>query len=798
MITVSEEETASTSNSSPPWELIETKPFGKLTILIDSSDITYLRIRKSFAFIFALILPIIFGALVSFVNISSNPLAFQLSTIMMGLLFCFYGILRRSKLEAAILNFPIAALSFGIMLLLNYLTNGWYISPYMVFSLLTLNNGPITVFLQKLKNLGISNTIISLVEILSYLFIAIDVLFLFILGLFIGPLITALFTRYRENNHKINAKTIILKSLAVATAIILLISISFSYITISKFSEGTAYLMDATTEFQFLTDSTSDLTALFQLNFSKVDITNPQFRNQLYTALQNVKTYLQKSYNAYLHVQKNYLAQALVSYLLPKTVNLDQTTAINVKNILKFVDILRLLINVVDSTPTFIENFVILFDNVNKTLTFIENETTSLTGSTTLNSAFMLITQGTSGNSNDLSYSPTFKQHLQNLTDAINALTSENQTLTNTINDISHILSNVFINRNPNKTNSVSAFIQPFEQGLPAFFTAITVLPNTINATYLIVLGLKNLLQNNFNQTLEWLQAAENDISNANTTLSTIDTNSLSGTLDNEIFPFGAFVEYINDFISVLDTFIIANDNLANLYDAMNSTLVLLDSINFVQSSIGNNPTWNQIFLKLNVTNEHLNNFQYYREKTSNLTKTYLNKDYGSLTDLVAPQWEEFNTALEKIQENTTDLPQLVTAFHYTINSTYHISLGLDNLELSLNNSAAIDNVSFISLNTTTYSTNNLTTAQMEINTSYDLLFNITFLSSESLDTWLGILKNNGNKSLYGIAQETLEVITTLSVTPQPAFNTAKTQALTSINKTKVEMENIQFSNVFK
>ena len=333
---------------------------------------------------------------------------------------------------------------------------------------------------------------------------------------------------------------------------------------------------------------------------------------------------------------------------------------------------------------------------------------------------------------------------------------------------------------------------------MPAFFTAITVLPNTINATYLIVLGLKNLLQNNFNHTLEWLQAAKNVISNANTTLSTIDTNSLSGTLDDEIFPFGAFVEYINDFISVLDTFIIANDNLANLYDEMNSTLLLLDSINFVQSSIGNDPTWNQIFSKLDVTNEHLNNFQYYREKTSNLTKTYLNKDYGSLTDLVAPQWEQFNTALEKIQENTTDLPQLVTAFHYTINSTYHISLGLDNLELSLNNSAATDNVSFISLNTTTYSTNNLTTAQMEINTSYDLLFNITFLSSESLDTWLGILKNNGNKSLYGIAQQTLDVIAVLSVTPQPSFNTAKTQALTSINETKVEMENIQFSNVFK
>ncbi len=759
------------------------------SVIIDRSHPYRPRIKFLPSLGLSLLVPILFAFILSLTGLINDPIVFQLSAIVMAILFCLHGILRRSKLEAVFLNLPIAIIDYLIMYGLHIVTGGWFLHPYGIFGSLTGPNGPITDILNNPDVNQLSGGIVPQIKQYAPLTTILDLIFVIIIALFIGFFVTALVTGFRNKEGEFSSVAIPFKIIAAFFFLVLIIIVPFTYSGLSKFVEGSSYVGAAVADFAFLATGTSGGgAALSQQNQNPlIDLTDPQFQQQLIAALKKANIHLTKAYQAYRHVQQNFLLIMILNNMGVQQIQIDQNTAINVKNIPQLLSITKVLADIAEAGPSLIYGLTNLYGGLDSALKIIQS-----TGTFAEIADLALIeTTRTYSQLNTSEYSNEFKTSLQKIILGVNNLTEAKTPILSATNEALQIANNVFIDLQQ-KPNTVKQMLETIKLGLPVLLDAAQAFPDFLNATYQVMLAMGDLAQNNFLGAGEWMRFANLDIFEANATIGQIDETNLPTIEEEGTLPFRATLEFTKDFINMLFYLTAGGVNMTGTLIGLNTTLSLLDDISFNSSQPSTDPTWAAISNSLSSTRLNLTDLRTNIETAANLTKVYQQKNYGALNDTVQPQWNQLDTVLSNMTGKVRDAEYLFNALEYTYNASYKFALGSEALNNSLITST--DNNTFATNPLTTQAEENYTQARNDAQQAYDLLQNAKFIDDTSKQTWLYILKDGGtNKSIYGLSTYALGIIESMK-TDNAVYSIGNTLLAQMLDK----MEAINFASIFK
>lgn len=698
------------------------KGLGKIVTIYHASNIVELSKKEAFvsfldtsegmviAFSLSIILPTLY-IIVLPLSFLDTMWGYLISLGVLAVLWNIYPLAKRSTRHAplAVVSALSSYLLIEIMIHYKFLLGG--INPWGIFNNISRQN-----LVGILKNQDIISDfgyeLFFGMELLQTIIPFFDSIFIIVIPFTVGVGLAGL---VEEFDLKWKSR-LVLKTFFLALLLIFILIIPLGYHAVAKGTEGTLHTSIGLINTYKL--FSPDYIANLEKNYPK-----------LLQLIESAQDHLGKASNSFIQFGENPLIAYVLPYLVPEVAGIPLA---NLGEILTLTDVLN------DSLQ-YVPNVLWAYFNLEQGFTQTFNVLKQSIGKI-----------GGGGAHVSAEYNISMLGALKAMQLGVNNLTKVENPLLNLISEVEERLDYPVF-------TEISDLMAELRIGLPILITALSSAIPWINSTYKMTLVLSDLYDLNFFP--EILEDAEKDF-NESMTIQDIDVESIPAVTT---LPLRELVNFSLNLHQVSQYYLYTVQNGTGLFQELNSTLSLIQQIDFSNASNIQEPLWLEIDRSLINTSIYLED-----------TKTSL----GQMRDLIESQEVTFEQ-LQVLNQFLVDLDvftseaydriiiteQYFDALNGTCQSVQAFSIGSNNLnqtlEAILQNSTTHDNF--------TNAEGNFSLCQssaVSANESLTAVYGQELLNESIIENWQKLLIGNvsdvNTNSIYMNAQKCLDLIDTL------------------------------------
>jgi hypothetical protein len=601
--------------------------------------------------------------------VRTNATLYQIEFILLAIMFCFTGILTRSKLRG-FLNFIPAFLSYlTIEILFQGLFDPPLANPYGTFNFIS---EPLS---QVVDNVNFDAELKELLQqVLQYLLV-IDLLFIWIIAFFGGFFASTVATGFWNKHGDFKFISVIAKMIAIPMAIIFLIVLPIILHAVSSVAAGGSYIAAGGTELALAFGITIGESGGTGAQDTPFDINNLDM-TKLREHSANAAKYFSQADVSLQQLKGNFIVGAIMSNLGTFSSDLEGYEDATV-----LLDVVGVLSEATYAIPDIFQGFKALQVGFENTFQIIGDEGPGGIGAT--NSQLNLKTNAI----NQVApYNPNFVVGLQNL-----AWAFDNFSLAWKNNETGHGLEKALF-----RASTISEFeeldkLVNLNEFVDAINTTVSILLSTkdailpfINGTYKTILGMKALGQNAFSEASDWISKGIENFSDSNRTLAAlarpkpVNLTINPGRSDETYIaiPIDGIVEIAGDLNNLLLSFGYGVKSGIDFFVEMDIIMKAMDDLDMSNAlAISNATFWNIVSTSV-VNAQSTFNFA-----SSNITEAgtkagiFVNKSYGEFLDpaFTDPDnsrpdafFRQIADLIVETQDNMTDFGHLLNAIGNT------------------------------------------------------------------------------------------------------------------------------------
>ncbi|MFX0122624.1 MAG: hypothetical protein ACFFAE_03245 [Candidatus Hodarchaeota archaeon] len=697
------------------------KGLGKITTIYYASNIVELSRKESFVsfldstegqiliFGLSIILPTVLIIILPIQVLDSMP-GYLISLGVLSILWCIFPIAKRSTRYAplAVISALGSYLIIEILIVLKLRVGG--INPWGIFSNISRQN-----LLTELKNQEIISElgyeVFLGIELLELIIPFLDSIFILLIPFSVGVGLSGLFM-ISKREWKSAA---VLRVIFAAIFLIAIIIIPLGYHALGKGSEGTLHASIGLIETaeMFTPPYIQELEANY---------------GELLELIASAQQHLEKANNSFEQFGQNPLIAFILPYLMPEVAGIPLED---------LPEILTLTGTLADTVP-YIPNILWGYNNLQ----------------TGLNQTFYLLQQTIENLPQPGGLGSEISQEYDiSMLIALRILQRGTNNLSFVESQILHLISEIQEKLDYSIFAEISNLLTELEIGLPILITIVNSSVPWINSTYKFTLALNDLYDLNFASNI--LIEAEKDY-NSSLDMQTIDLESLS---EDAVIPIRDLANFSLNMHRVSKYFMFSLKNASSMFQALNSTLLQIQGINFSNSSNILDRRWGEINQGLNNTSNYLVQTQTSLDNMSSIIAFQESFEFKELADLnqLLKNLEDFT---HSASERVDIVDQYVSALNGTFQSVRYFSLGSYSLNKTL--SEAVNGTGSFEPQTAIL---NFTLCQLEANKTHETLAGVRgrLLNESAVDNWQDLVRgnitDNNTNSIYMNAQHSLYLI---------------------------------------
>lgn len=573
----------------------------------------------------------------SFFDPESSPILAQIEMLIVIITLCLTGILTQSKLRSLI-TFPTAIIINAIF----YYLPMYFFNPFGLWLRFLGKDGAVEANLDKISSAIDADLSAVPLELLGWI---LDIAFLFLIFPLIAILFAALTTGI-SRNVALMPVTIVFKAITICLLLFLILTLPFAYMGIAKGTEGIAYLALGATA--ALDDSGLDLN---NLNLDQL-MENETALIQLTSSFSVANEYIEEASKSFDFVKYNFLATVLLDLL-------------GYSDMLELLDAIDVLYYSVDAAPGVLLGIYNLFQGLDQTFNALPSyvpPSTTIPASNLQQKAL----------STSAEYTNDFRIGLRYLQRAVGNFSTSINPLAEAISQLEELTKLSSVEGLEIDTTGITTMLEGFESALPLFLEIGDVLIDFINGTYMSVLAINSVGENDFIQARDWLEQSSAELANVTSNLD-FDTTGVWEPVMHAVNVFG-------DMTEILEHFVKGALSGTRTFLTLNNTLVVLNEVNVTRppgtDPGGNDLLWNGVNTGLADGRTYFDNLTAELLTAGDLATLYSAKNYGDLTSVFTPTFGLISNIINDYKGNMTQLDYLLTALDSTYKSYYSFSFG--------------------------------------------------------------------------------------------------------------------------
>ncbi|MFX0172396.1 MAG: hypothetical protein ACFE9L_10775 [Candidatus Hodarchaeota archaeon] len=663
------------------------------------------RIEGQFlVFSLSIILPIFFVLILPSWALDSM-LSYVITLSIFSILVCLYPLIKRS-IRYAPLSLISALISYFSIETMIHIGVFQGTNPWGIFNNISRQNLIGILRNQEFVRSAGQGVILGF-DLLQILIPFLDGIIIIFIPFTIGVSLTGIF-QISERKWK---SAMLLRTLFSALLLIFIIIIPLGYHALGKGTEGTLYASIGLVETAeiFSPEYLNNLDLIFQ---------------DLLRLIESAENHLTLASNSFRQFGNNPLIALILPYIIPNVAGIPLK---DLPNILTLTDVLA------DAVPHF---YPLSWAYYNLQLGF--NHSFLI-----LIQAMGKISEGGLGAQISPKYNSSMKDALTILQLGVNNLTDVQQPLLSLVRTVHQTLDySIFAD--------ISNVLTELEIGLPILVNTTNEIVPWINSTYKLTLVLEDLNEYNFESQL--LDDAEKDF-NASKELLNIEMGSFPD-IEDPLIPIQDLVNFILNLHQVTKYMMFSVRNATHMFQSLNQTLMLMDNINFSDTSNIDDPTWFDIDIALENTSTYLNAAQASLDNMSDVITAQEPLEFAGLNNLL--------NELEDFTKSTSDRFTLAEnyflALEQTYNAIYYFSLGTNSLNETMHAPIFISSAFNPSIANFTLCQESAYTTEAVLNATTTHLLNETAITNWK-NLVKGDIKNSSTISIYMNTQKCLDLI---------------------------------------
>ncbi|MHA1972115.1 MAG: hypothetical protein ACTSW1_03910, partial [Candidatus Hodarchaeales archaeon] len=477
------------------------------------------------------------------------------------ILACLFPIVKRSTRYAPLSLISLLA-SYLIIETLIHIRMLEAINPWGIFNNISRQNLIGILKSQEVVQAAVNPPLFMGIDFLGVLVPFLDIIILSIVPFTVAVSLAGLI----ENFDWSLKKRFIVKVFFVVLFTLSIITIPLTYHALAKGSEGTLQASIGLTE--------------------AIEIFDPKYMEDLENNYQELlglidsaRWHLLKSSNSFMQFSQNPLIAYLLPYFIPNVSGIPLEDLPGILNITSALgNSLTYFPNILWSISNFQEGF-------NLTLDILQDTMSNINSSGVAASVMQ-------------NYNVTMREALSVINRGLNNLSYAQGPLLELISQIHSSL-------NYSIFGEITAFLQEMEIALPVLTTVIANFVPWINSTYKLSLALQDLYENsNFHSDL--LDDAKKEFNSTRELLS-IELENLPPKSEENFIPIHDLVTFSINLYNISQYYVYSVDNASLMFQELNSTLSIVQSLDLSNSSNIEDPKWSAISEGLDNTGDFLN-----------------------------------------------------------------------------------------------------------------------------------------------------------------------------------------------
>ncbi|NHJ02570.1 MAG: hypothetical protein EAX86_10570 [Candidatus Heimdallarchaeota archaeon] len=668
---------------------------------------------KALIFSLSIILPS-FLIIILPIDLLDDALNYIIVLSLLSILWCIYPIAKRSIRHAplSILSMLISYLTIELLIHLGLIRGG--LNPWGIFNNISRQN--LVGILQGqdlISDLG--GPVFLGIEILQFIIPFFDFLIMIFIPFTIGIGVTGIFSKY-EIDWKAG---IALRIFFMGIFLIFILILPLGYHALGKGTEGTLHT------------SIGLLKTVEMFSPEYIDNLEENYEELLQT-IASAQYHLSKAGNSFQQFGDN----PLIAYILPLVI--PEIAGIPFQDLPEILTLTRILADSIPYLPNVLWGYNHLQNGLNQSLSILQD-------------SIIQFSQMGIGSAIFQEYDTRMHAALAIMQLGLANITLAELPLLDLLDQVQEKLDySVF--------SDISNLLTEIEISTPILLTVISSTIPWINSTYGLSLALESVYNYDFSS--EYLNQAQADYE-ATHELRNIDLSSLPS---KTIIPIRDLVNFSLNLNDVTKNLLFAVQNASSMFESLNSTLSIIETIDFTNTSNTKDPAWQSILIGLSNTGVYLRNTQNSLTEMTLVLNAQIASGFEELADL-----NEFLLELQDFTQEASDRFTVVDQYYSALNGTYYainyFSKGSNALNESITEALQLNPFD------ATAAINNFTLCQELADSTDGYLKGITvhLLNETSVENWRQLVKGNisdvNTNSIYMNAKKCNELIQDIEIT---------------------------------